>query len=284
LQERWTGLRNAAQNSQVEYVQTASSNFQATLDKNLGKRHTDRYYYDLLNWFSATMGRIQSVLSRCQSQATQFVGESSQSLERVTSALEQTETDFNPVFREYYNQKQGLWRRQTDILGVSCVSLDLSPAPPPPTIAASLGDLGIWTKWLIDTERMPVVIIVGLVGFSLLGATVSRAVRVQTDDRPRAAFTLDDLLTVIAGGTTAAVVVFLAAYGGLAVLGNSNGDPNPYIVFATCLIAAVYSEDVWTWARRRLLATELAGRNTRNPRRANRPRNTRTTRARRRRP
>jgi hypothetical protein len=280
LQGRWTGLRTAAQGAQLEKVQTASNNFQATLDKNLGKRHTDRYYYDLLNWFSGTMGRVQSVLSRCQSGATQFIGTSSQLLGKLYSNLEQTETDFNPVFRDYYSQRENLWRLQTDILGESCVSLDLPQAPTPPTIAAGLGDLGTWTKWLIDTERMPVVIIVGLVGFSLLGATVSRAVRVQTDDRPRAAFTLDDLLTVIAGGTTAAVVVFLAAYGGLAVLGNSSGDPNPYIVFATCLIAAVYSEDVWTWARRRLLATELAGRNTRNPRRTKRPRNTRPRRRR----
>ena len=98
---------------------------------------------------------------------------------------------------------------------------------------------------------MPVVIIVGLVGFSLLGATVSRAVRTR-DDEANSTFTkltLDDLIIVIAVGTTAAVVVFLAAYGGMAVLGGNSGDPNPYVLFVTCLIGAVYSEDVWKWAR-----------------------------------
>jgi hypothetical protein len=276
LQQRWNGLRITAQQVQTEKVKTATNNFQATLDKNLGKRHTDRYYYDLVKWFSETMGRVQAGLSRCQSSATQFIGESSQIYTRLYSDLEPKEPDFNSVFRQYYNRKGELFVRLNEILVASCDLSDLSQPPDPPTIAAGLGELGIWTKWLIDTERMPVVIIVGLVGFSLLGATVSRAVRAQTDNRARAAFTLDDLLTVIAGGTTAAVVVFLAAYGGLAVLGNSSGDPNPNIVFATCLIAAVYSEDVWTWARRRLLATELSGRrDTRNRRRTRNARNAR---------
>jgi hypothetical protein len=140
--------------------------------------------------------------------------------------------------------------------------------PDRPSFADTLGPVGGWTRWLIDTEQMPLVIIVGLVGFSLLGATVSRAVRGGLDDhipnpsdaqntkasvRPRAAITFDDLLIVIAGGTTAAIVVFLAAYGGLALLGTTGGEPNPYIVFVTCLIGAVYSEDVWARARANIL-------------------------------
>jgi hypothetical protein len=58
---------------------------------------------------------------------------------------------------------------------------------------------------------------------------------------------------------TAAIVVFLAAYGGLAVLGAGGGDPNPYVVFVTCLIGAAYSEDVWSWARRKMLVSEERG-------------------------
>jgi hypothetical protein len=119
-----------------------------------------------------------------------------------------------------------------------------------------LGPVGSWSRWLLDTGQMPVVIIVGLVGFSLLGATVSRAVRAR-DENTKAGLSLDDLLSVVAGGMTAAVVVFLAAYGGLAVLGNSASDPNPYVVFVTCLIGAVYSEDVWSWARKRVLQARI---------------------------
>jgi hypothetical protein len=105
---------------------------------------------------------------------------------------------------------------------------------------------------------MPVVIIVGVVGFSLLGATVSHAVHAG-GEKLAAGLTLDELLAVVARGMTAAVVVFLASYGGLAVLGNSAGDPNPYVVFVTCLIGAVYSEDVWGWARRRFFTPKTGG-------------------------
>ena len=125
----------------------------------------------------------------------------------------------------------------------------------------SLGKIGTISRWVLETEQMPVVIIIGLVGFSLLGATVSRAVRVSQGAEANGSFTrlsFDDLVVVIAVGATAAVIVFLAAYGGLAVLGSNAGDPNPYVLFVTCLVAAVYSEDVWTWARSRGVASKHA--------------------------
>jgi hypothetical protein len=261
LQKKWIIVRSNAEDIQRRGALTARNLFAAALDGNFGKQHTDRYYYDLLKWFSDTMVVVQTTLLQCHDGATKFIGDSSQVLVKFKSALDQHADDTAAAFREYNNDTRRLYDFQREVLYENCAWSDLPQTPANPTIASGLGAIGRWTSWLIDTERMPVVIIVGLVGFSLLGATVSRAVRVQDDDRPRAAFTLDDLLTVIAGGTTAAVVVFLAAYGGLALLGNSTGDPNAYLVFATCLIAAVYSEDVWTWARRRLLDTELRARN-----------------------
>jgi hypothetical protein len=261
LQEQWARVRSGAEDTQRRATLTAKNSFAATLDGNFGKQHTDRHYYELLKWFSDTTIAAQAALSRCHDGATKFVGDSSQALTKLKSALAQNGDDTSRVFRDYSNDERRLIELHGQVLYQSCIWTDFLRAPDSPTIASGLGAIGRGTSWLIDTERMPVVIIVGLVGFSLLGATVSRAVRVQDDNRPRAAFTLDDLLTVIAGGTTAAVVVFLAAYGGLALLGNSTGDPNAYIVFATCLVAAVYSEDVWTWARRRLLDTELRARN-----------------------
>jgi hypothetical protein len=110
--------------------------------------------------------------------------------------------------------------------------------------------IGKWTDWLLDTDSLPLVIIVGLVGFSLLGATVSRVVRAGTG-AGFAGFSASDLLMVVAGGVAAAMVVFLASYGGLAVIGDSRTDPDPYVVFIACLIGAVFSEDVWNAARTR---------------------------------
>jgi len=254
LQERWDRIRTVAEDTQKKGIVTAKNLFASALDGNYGKQHTDRYYYDILKWFSDTTIALQTSLSQCHDGASKLIGDSSQTLGRLKSNLE---LHSDELFRGFEADSRRLYDTQREVLYDNCAWPNLPQTPDSPTIASGLGTIGRWTSWLIDTERMPAVIIVGLVGFSLLGATVSRAVREKDDDRPRAAFTLDDLLTVIAGGTTAAVVVFLAAYGGLALLGNSTGDPNAYIVFATCLIAAVYSEDVWTWARRRLLDSEL---------------------------
>jgi hypothetical protein len=94
--------------------------------------------------------------------------------------------------------------------------------------ADTLGPVGSWTGWLLDTEEMPVVIIVGVVGFSLLGATVSGAVHAG-GEKLAAGLELGELLAVVAKGMAAAVVVFLASYGGMTILGNSAVDPNPYV-------------------------------------------------------
>lgn len=122
----------------------------------------------------------------------------------------------------------------------------------------SLKAVGIWTDWLIGTESMPLVIIVGLVGFSLLGASISHLI-VYGRDPDATDLSLGDFLRVVVKGAVAALTVFLASYGGLAVLGNVPQDPSPYVVFALCLVAAVFSDDVWTWARDKLLTPALKG-------------------------
>jgi len=87
-------------------------------------------------------------------------------------------------------------------------------------------------------------------GFGLLGSAVSTFVREQVKRRPDDPL-VEDLTGMVIRGLSAAIVVFLAVVGGLAVFGSSS-DPNPYVLLLTCLIGAVFSEDVWNWARRRL--------------------------------
>jgi hypothetical protein len=52
-------------------------------------------------------------------------------------------------------------------------------------------------------------------------------------------------------GIGAAILVFLLAKGGTAILTRGDASPNAYAIFFACFIAAVFSEDVWSWARRR---------------------------------
>jgi hypothetical protein len=56
---------------------------------------------------------------------------------------------------------------------------------------------------------------------------------------------VSDLAGVLLRGLSAAIVVFLAVQGGLAVLSGAGSDPNPYVLLLACFVAAVFSERVW---------------------------------------
>lgn len=139
----------------------------------------------------------------------------------------------------------------------TCDSARYSYAPPPDrqSRADNLPIVKDWTGWLIRSESVPLTIIVGLVGFSFLGAGLSRIVRAGVVDEETARWlSVGDLLLFVLSGAAASLSIFVASYGGLAVLGGDGAtDPNPYVVFVLCLVAAIYSEDVWRWLRKNVL-------------------------------
>jgi len=112
----------------------------------------------------------------------------------------------------------------------------------------TLGIVGDLSIWLLRTESMPLALITGLIGFGLFGALVSTFVRVPTGQATQL-----DLFGVVWRGISAAIVVFLAAYSGIAIVSQTSGDPNPYVVFVTCLVGAVFGDDVWLWAKSKFL-------------------------------
>jgi hypothetical protein len=59
---------------------------------------------------------------------------------------------------------------------------------------------------------------------------------------------VSDLAGVALRGISAAIVVFLAVQGGLAVLSGAGSDPNPYVLLLACFVTAVFSERVWQTA------------------------------------
>jgi hypothetical protein len=63
---------------------------------------------------------------------------------------------------------------------------------------------------------------------------------------------VSNLAGVVIRGLSAAIVVFLAVEGGLAIFSSGSGAPNPYVLLLTCLVASVFSEVVWDWAREKL--------------------------------
>ncbi|MES2330533.1 MAG: hypothetical protein V4539_13100 [Bacteroidota bacterium] len=112
------------------------------------------------------------------------------------------------------------------------------------------GFFGYIAKYLIQTESSELVLLIGMFGFGLLGASIL-SFRKTTESSN----TLDSLqneplihnfFNVLARGFGAALIVYLATKGGLAIFSlGSTSDPNGYILLLTCFIAAVYSERVW---------------------------------------
>ncbi|MDB5210747.1 MAG: hypothetical protein JWQ30_1574 [Sediminibacterium sp.] len=112
------------------------------------------------------------------------------------------------------------------------------------------GFFGYIAKYLIQTESSELVLLIGMFGFGLLGASIL-SFRKSTESSN----TLDSLqneplihnfFNVLARGFGAALIVYLATKGGLAIFSlGSTSDPNGYILLLTCFIAAVYSERVW---------------------------------------
>jgi hypothetical protein len=104
---------------------------------------------------------------------------------------------------------------------------------------------------LLNAASIPLALIVGMLGFGLLGAMISTFVkeRIEAGTQERAQRSehvlVRDLAGVLLRGLSAAIVVFLAVQGGLAVLSGADSDPNPYVLLLACFVAAVFSERVW---------------------------------------
>lgn len=144
-------------------------------------------------------------------------------------------------------------------------SLPTSQMPQRPLLgeASELGIFGFVAGWLLRTESLSLALITGLIGFGLLGSACSTFIRERLSETGNVdtrkaklkkpdGLLVSDLTAVIIRGVSAAIVIFLAVEGGLAIFASGEGEPNPYVLLFTCLVAAVFSETVWSWAEKQL--------------------------------
>jgi hypothetical protein len=141
---------------------------------------------------------------------------------------------------------------RTGALGaLPCRTVSLGPiqyvAPDP---GATWGPFAVVAQWLLRTKSQALALITGMLGFGLLGAAIATFVR--PPDTAGASSPAGDAATIIIRGLAAAIVVFLAVKGGLAIVSTSEAEPNAYVLFFTCLVGAVFSEGVWKWAKTKL--------------------------------
>jgi hypothetical protein len=114
-----------------------------------------------------------------------------------------------------------------------------------PPKGGHLGPFGFFVGWLIATNSLPLVAITGMLGVGLFGAASSNLIRGRRSD---AQDQMAGAGGVLVRGVSAAFVVYLGVKGGLSIFSAQPNDPNPYVLLLTCLVAAVFSQDVWSQA------------------------------------
>jgi hypothetical protein len=131
------------------------------------------------------------------------------------------------------------------------LSLNWGPVPKEPVPGTEWGWLGESASWLIKPNSPDLVLIIGMFGFGMLGAAISCFVNIAPRTKQNQPL-IEDLHIVIIRGFSAAIVIFLATKGGIAIINNGNNNPNPHVLFFTCLVGAVFSERIWDWAKKQL--------------------------------
>jgi hypothetical protein len=106
-------------------------------------------------------------------------------------------------------------------------------------------------NWLLETKSSAVALITGMIGFGLVGSVLATLIRPGQSGRP--ASLMAETASILVRGFSAAIVVFLAVQGGIAAFSTGDSQPNAYVLFFTCLLGAVFSEDVWVWAHKKAL-------------------------------
>jgi hypothetical protein len=134
----------------------------------------------------------------------------------------------------------------------------------PPGRHAAGGELGLFSflaQWLLAAESVPLALVVGMLGFGVLGAAISSFVRERArEPSPEMTPLAYDVPRMLMKGTSAAIVLFLGVEGGLAVFAGKDAQPNPYVLFFACFSAAVFSERVWDWAQNKLVSEFVSSR------------------------
>jgi len=234
--------------------------YQLKNSKQQGSREELQHFLLIQSWFFAGVAADEGALRWCATLIRQnqqaldawsdsafrmrrTLGEESAFSANVSAAMNELETQTVTAQNQLYGASQ------------ACSARAFGAAPEPPPLGASLGPLQIVAGWLLDAGSLPLALIVGMMGFGLLGAVISTFVRERRDQTLRAAAPhsiVVDLAGVMLRGLSAAIVVFLAVQGGLAVLSGAGSDPNPYVLLLACFVAAVFSERVWSSAQQYL--------------------------------
>lgn len=227
---------------------TALTTYRASNVERKGSRERGQHFLELASWYREGINILDAQLSSCIASIDRADMKWATWDSLMQNMLVSQGSDFTR-----FEMDEDIYAVSRDALQ-SCRPVRITgDVPQRPALGSYLGPFAIVASWLVKTESLPLALVVGLFGFGLLGSACSTFVREQAKKSGSGAQPLvGDLSGVVIRGLSAAIVVFLAVEGGLAVFSSGANEPNPYVLLLTCLVAAVFSEEVWDWAHERL--------------------------------
>lgn len=234
--------------------------FRGAIDDKIGVKERTKYKQALVEWYADNQ---DNWVQKAQGAPQKIKGIT----DRFLAVIYDEESKiFDPNTRKYKITEKGdkeLYRYNADLttfineLSKSDSAEVVKSLPPRPKIGEEFGIFNSISGWLLETESLSLALIVGLFGFGLLGGIGSTYIRRSLKDGDNS-YMANNLLGILINGLSAAIVVFLGVKGALMVFSsdpNASDNLNPYMLFFTCLVASVFSEDVWAWARGKLSQT-----------------------------
>jgi len=247
LRSNYQSLRDDFRSSQFTVMDLATETFDLSNRGRKGNRETQQHFLSIDLWYRQWWEQKASVLNACRV-----------AVERVSSELSDLADMLDAMQRSAGASSRldltSIARNQGDTEGYALSACSTSDTtnyniPRREDFGGYLGVFAIAAEWLLKTESLSLVLIAGLLGFGLLGAACSTFIR-NVGKRSPGDPLVENLTGVILRGASAAIMIFLGVYGGLAVFAGPSVSPNPYVVLFTCFVAAVYSEDAWSWGSR----------------------------------
>ncbi|HLL54451.1 MAG TPA: YEATS-associated helix-containing protein [Myxococcaceae bacterium] len=223
-------------------TQDALTEYHVASSTRHGSREQRQHFLAIVQWHQDSRFKLRSAIEKCKQSVIDTEAKWNEALSHELLLLKVGGNKL-PALENPYERML----KAKD--GCALASVDRPPARA--DFGAALGPLKPIAGWLLQTESIQLALIIGMLGAGLLGSAVATFLRGEGQKEP----TEEQLASVVVRGMTAAIVVFLAAQGGLSTIsanGPSTPRPNPYVLLLICFVAAVYSEQVWTAALSRL--------------------------------
>jgi hypothetical protein len=256
-QSQWTRMRQDARDAEAKLRPSLEAQFRSEITLLRGTREQIRYLEAVRDSYSAELGNIDRNLDFCR-KAIQRVDDfardvGNRTMARVTRArsvlrnFSEADLKAPPIDSLIDTFTETSLDADAPTVELFCKPYAVVFAPELPRRGEGWGPLAKIFDWLLATDSLDVVVIIGMLGAGLFGSAVGTFFTVRSKGAGASA---EGLMGHLIRSFAATMVVYLGLKTGIAFAAVGNPNPDPYLMLFLCFIGTVYSDDVWGWAKR----------------------------------